>query len=354
MRIVLSNASFKWGGVHLVTEQLAFGLERRGHEVVVFCRPKSALEERLRGRFTAISIARGMDFSPLALVRIRAALRRVRAEVVLTLMDKDLRLTGAAARWLGLPVIARRANDKPLKSGSYHRFVYGRIATHHIANSQATRDTMLQSMPWLPTERVSVIYNGVDYEAIAAASPAQLPIQRAAVVVGFVGRIEQRKGILDLLAAWPQVAAAVPDAQLIIVGRGPLEEDVHRKSDAVERAVFLGYREDVGSVMKRCAVVAIPSHWEGFGLVAAEALAAGTPVVASNTSSLPEIVRHEREGLLVPPRDPAALAGALIRLLKDTALRTQLGLNGAERVRSMFNSTRMIDEYEQLLQRFVK
>ena len=96
MRIVLSNASFKWGGVHLVTEQLAYGLERRGHEVVVFCRPKSALEERLRGRFTAISIARGMDFSPLALVRIRAALRRVRAEVVLTLMDKDLRLTGAA------------------------------------------------------------------------------------------------------------------------------------------------------------------------------------------------------------------------------------------------------------------
>jgi glycosyltransferase involved in cell wall biosynthesis len=251
-------------------------------------------------------------------------------------------------------VIARRANDKPLKSGAYHRFVYGKIATHHIANSEATRDTMLQSMPWLPPERVSVIYNGVDYDAIASASPAQLPIPRAAVVVGFVGRLEQRKGILDLLDAWPQVAAAVPDAQLIIVGRGPLEEEVHRRSDAVERAVFLSYREDIGSVMKRCAIVAIPSHWEGFGLVAAEALAAGTPVVASNTSSLPEIVRHEQEGLLVPPRDPAALANALIRLLKEPALRTLLGRNGAERVRMMFNSVRMIDDYEQLLHRFVK
>ena len=122
----------------------------------------------------------------------------------------------------------------------------------------------------------------------------------------------------------------------------------------MERAVFLGYREDVGSVLKRCAVVAIPSHWEGFGLVAAEALAAGTPVVASNTSSLPEIVRHEQEGLLVPAREPAALATALIRLLKDPVLRAQLGRNGAERVRTMFNSTRMIDDYEQLLRRFVR
>jgi glycosyltransferase involved in cell wall biosynthesis len=354
MRIVLSNASFKWGGVHRVTEQLAEGLERRGHEVVVFCRPKSALEERLRGRYTTISIARGMDFSPLALFRIRRALRRVRAQVVLTLMDKDLRLTGAAAWWLGLPVIARRANDKPLDGGVYSRFIYGRIASHHIANSQATRDTILQSLPTLPAERVSVIYNGVDYDAIASAAPAQLPIPRASVVVGFIGRLEPRKGILDLLDAWPQVAAAVPAAQLIIVGRGPLEEEVHRRSDAVERAVFLGYREDVGSVLQRCAVVAIPSHWEGFGLVAAEALAAGKPVVASNTSSLPEIVRHESEGLLIPPRDPPALASALTRLLKDDTLRAQLGKKGAERVRTTFNSTRMIADYEQLMLRFVK
>src|SRR5262245_13843888 len=329
MRIVLSNSSFKWGGVHRVTEQLAQGLERRGHGVVIFCRPKSALEERLRGRFTTLSIARGMDFSPLAILRLRSALRRVRAQVVITLMDKDLRLTGVAARLLGLPVIARRANDQRIDSGFYSRLIYGRIANHHVANSQATRDTLLQSASWLPTERVSVIYNGVDYDAISAAQPAQLPVvPRAAPVVGFIGRMEPRKGIRDLLTAWPQVAAAVPDAYLIIVGRGGLEEEVHRKSDDVERAVFLGYREDVGSVLQRCAVVAVPSHWEGFGLVAAEALAAGKPVVASNTSSLPEIVRNESEGLLIPPQDPSALADALTRLLRDAELRLRLGRNG--------------------------
>jgi glycosyltransferase involved in cell wall biosynthesis len=264
--------------VHRVTEQLAQGLEKRGHEVTIFCRPKSALEDRLRGRFTTISIARGMDFSPLALLRIRGALKRVRAEAVLTLMDKDLRLTGAAARWLGLPVLARRANDKPLDGGAYSRLIYDRIATHHIANSRATRDTMLQSLPWLSADRVSVIYNGVDYEAISRAAPAQLPVVRGGLIVGFIGRIEARKGILDLLDAWPQVAAAVPEAELIIVGRGPLDEQVHRRSDTVERAVFLSYREDIASVLQRCAIVVVPSHWEGFGLVAAEALAAGRPV----------------------------------------------------------------------------
>jgi glycosyltransferase involved in cell wall biosynthesis len=353
MRIVLSNSSFKWGGVHRITEQLAQGLEKRGHEVTILCRPRSALEDRLRGRFTTLSIARGMDFSPLAVLRIRAALRRVRAQAVITLMDKDLRLTGVAARWLGLPVIARRANDKPIKPGTTARFIYGRIATHHIANSVATRDTLLQSLPWLPADRISVIYNGVDYDAISRATPAQLPIVRGGNIVGFIGRIEERKGIRDLLDAWPQVAAAVPDAELIIVGRGPLDEEVHRRSDAVPRAVFLSYREDIGAVLQRCAVVAVPSHWEGFGLVAAEALAAGKPVVASNASSLPEIVRDEQEGLLIAPRDSNALAGAIVRLLQDEGLRTRLGAQGALRARTMFSSERMIDEYEQLLERFV-
>ncbi|MGH7460653.1 MAG: glycosyltransferase, partial [Longimicrobiales bacterium] len=109
---------------------------------------------------------------------------------------------------------------------------------------------------------------------------------------------------------------------------------------------------DIAGVLKRCDIVAIPSHWEGFGLVAAEALAAGKPVVASNTSSLPEIVRDEQEGLLIPPRDVSALSQALIHLLHAPELRARFGQAGAQRALTRFSHARMIEEYEALLARF--
>lgn len=354
MRIVLSNASFKWGGVHRITELLAEGLERRRHDVLLLCRPGSVLEDRLRGRFGYAPVAWGMDFSPWAILRITSVLRRFRTQAVLALMDKDLRLTGPAARLLGLPVIARRANDRPIGAGAYARLVYGRMVTHHIANSEATRSTLLQSAPWLDPQRVSVIHNGVDIASITRAEPAFLPLPKGSLVIGFAGRLETRKGVLDLLEAWPAVAQAEPRAQLVLVGRGALEEEVHALANRLERVTFLGYRDDVAALLKRFDIVAIPSHWEGFGLVAAEALAAGKPVVASNASSLPEIVRDQQEGLLVPPRDTSALSQALLRLLREPELRQRLGQAGHRRAQECFSHERMIEEYEVLLERLAR
>jgi glycosyltransferase involved in cell wall biosynthesis len=354
MRIVLSNASFKWGGVHRITELLAEGMEARGHDVLVFCRPGSLLEERLRGRFGLSAIARGMDFSPWAIARSAAMLRRFRADIMVALMDKDLRLSGPAARMLGVPVIARRANDRPISRGWYARQVYGRIASHHIANSEATRRTLLASAPWLAPERVTVIHNGIDVQSITSAAPAFLPLPQDAITVGFIGRLDERKGVLDLLQAWPRVAQANGRAQLVIVGRGELEDEVQRRATRLERVTFVGYRDDVAALLKRCDIIAVPSRWEGFGLVAAEALAAGKPVVAAEASSLPEIVRHEQEGLLVPPHQPQALADALIRLIQDPELRVQLGRAGERRAQDAFSHTRMLDQYEVMLQRLAR
>ena len=98
-------------------------------------------------------------------------------------------------------------------------------------------------------------------------------------------------------------------------------------------------------------VLAVPSHWEGFGLVAAEALAAGVPAVAADASSLPEIVRDGHEGLLVPPGNVDALAAALVRLGRDPAERRRMGAAGPPRVAAEFSLDGMIDRYEALLSR---
>ena len=97
MRIVLSNSSSRWGGVHKVTEILARGFQSRGHDVVVFGYPGRMLEDRMRGIAPFQPILKGMDFNPAVLARAALAIRRFRPNVVLTLMKKDVTLTGVVA-----------------------------------------------------------------------------------------------------------------------------------------------------------------------------------------------------------------------------------------------------------------
>jgi glycosyltransferase involved in cell wall biosynthesis len=137
----------------------------------------------------------------------------------------------------------------------------------------------------------------------------------------------------------------------VLVGKGPAEAAARALLDGALRVHWLGFRRDVAAVLKGMDVLAAPSHWEGFGLVAAEALAAGVPVVAADASSLREIVRDGREGLLVPPGDVEALAAALVRLGRDPAERGRMAAAGPPRVAAEFTLEGMIDRYEALLSR---
>ncbi|HEX2722000.1 MAG TPA: glycosyltransferase family 4 protein [Gemmatimonadaceae bacterium] len=349
MRIVLSNSSAKWGGVHVVTEVLARSFQARGHEVVVFGYPRSPLEERMRDIAPFEAIGRGMDLSPIAVARAIAALRRHRTEVVLAMMKKDVRHTVPAASMLGIPSIVRYANDRPLRGGIYDRLFFGRLPVAHITNSHATRRTLVESAPWLRHRSVDVIHNGIDTRSFELVAPADLGLPSDAIAIGFVGRLEIRKGVVDLAAAWHSIASRLPKAHLVIAGAGPAEAKVREVLADSPRVHWLGFRRDVPQVMKALDIVAIPSHWEGFGIVAAEALLSGAAVVAANASSLPEIVADHMHGLLVPPRDPAALASAIVELATDSEARTRMTAAGRARVLDEFSAEAMVDRYEEVL-----
>jgi glycosyltransferase involved in cell wall biosynthesis len=349
VRVVLSNSSFKWGGVHTVTELLARGLGERGHAVTVFGRPGSELQRRLAHTAPFEAILRGPDLGPAVIARCARALERVRAEVVVTIMDKDLRLTGIAARLARLPVVARRANDQPLL-GPWRRFFYRRVATHVVANSEATRRTLLESAPILGRRGIEVIYNGIAVDAFANALPIDLGLPQDAIVFGFVGRFEARKGLHELVQAWPAVAAAVPAAHLVLVGRGALEGDLRARLGDDARVRFAGYASDVAPLLRSFHVLVMPSHWEGFGLVAVEGMAAGLPVIAGNASSLRELVREGVTGRLVDARDAPALARAMIELGRSDELRRAMGAAGQETARREFGEATMVDRWERFLQ----
>ena len=321
------------------------GFRHRGHNVLVLCRPNSALEQRLRAaNLPHASVLSGVDLQPTSLFRIARALKRFRADVVLTQKDKDIRLAGVAARMVGVPVIVSHVTDRPLKDKPHYRFFFRRIATHHVAVSGAVRATVLKSAPWLERD-VAVIYNGVDIDAIDAAPRADLSLPAGAVAVGFVGHFEMRKGIIDFAQAWQRVSDAAPHAHALIVGEGKREADFRAAIGDAPRVHWLGFRRDVPSVMKALDIFVVPSRFEGFGLVIAEAMAARAAVVAYNSSNMPEIIQDDVDGILVPVGDTEALAAAVVRLCRDDALRERLCSAARATVSEQFSVDRMVTDY---------
>ncbi len=168
----------------------------------------------------------------------------------------------------------------------------------------------------LGAREVRVIPSGVDV-------PERVGEEAEPPEVLFVGRLSREKGILELV----QAADGLP---LVVAGDGPLREQVPQARGFVPHHAL-------APLYERAAVVAVPSHREGFGVACAEAMAHGRPVVASAVGGLLDLVVEGETGLLVPPRDVAALREALERLLADRDLRRRFGEAGRDRIREHFS-----------------
>ena len=167
-------------------------------------------------------------------------------------------------------------------------------------------------------------------------------------VIGFVGRFEPRKGPLDLIRAAPLIRRAQPAARVVLVGGDPYAGDpdylarVHAEGGSVE---CYSWARDGAALMCHLDVLVLPSHEEPFGTVLAEAMAVGTPVVATRVGGLPEVVPDGIAGLLVPPGDPPALAGAVLTVL---ARRDELAAGAREAARR-FDADRYARRVETLI-----
>lgn len=208
-----------------------------------------------------------------------------------------------------------------------------------LADSQA----VAARLPGLAAE---VVYGPVELDPPALAAPWS---PGSGPVIGFVGRIEPRKGPLDLVRAAPLIRAAVPDVRIVIVGDDPYGSDpayaaAVRASEEVEHHPWV---QNAPGLMRHLDVLVAPSRQEPFGTVLAEAMAVGTPVVATAVDGLAEVVRNGESGCLVSPGDPAALAEAVITVLADHARMSVEARNDAGR----FAAPAYVDHVEKLLSR---
>jgi glycosyltransferase involved in cell wall biosynthesis len=202
-------------------------------------------------------------------------------------------------------------------------------------------------------DRIAVVHNGRDLWAYADADPAPLretfAIPTDAPLVGTVGRLVERKGGYDLLAAWPTVREALPSAHLVLVGDGVERASLEARADELGVAGsvhFAGTRDDVPAVLAAVDCFVFPSHYEGLPGALLEAMAAGCPIVATDIEGNDELVTDGRTGLLVPVEDPAGLAAGLTRLLTDETLANRLGEAAQSTAFERFSLDAMVGNFE--------
>ncbi len=197
----------------------------------------------------------------------------------------------------------------------------------------------------LPGGFFRVIENGID---LARFRPAIPPLGAPRVVS--IGRLDPQKDYPTLLAAWRRVEAEHATARLSIAGEGPARRRLERLARrlGLARLEFLGHVSDVPSLLASATLYVQLSAWEGFGLAVAEAMASRLPVVVSDADSLPEVVEDGRTGRVVPRRDSAAAATAILGLLADGPAAARLAEAAREEALRRFPVERMVAEYAEL------
>lgn len=219
-----------------------------------------------------------------------------------------------------------------------------RFAHRIVANSKAAADRLVEE--GVSRDKVQRIENGLDLERFATGV-----VRPGEPIISMVGNLRPGKGHDVLLNAAQIVVARVPAARFRIVGDGPLRDDLEH---TVERlglsgnVEFLGHRTDVPSLLGQSGVFVFPSMMEAAPNAVIEAMAAGLPIVASDAGGIPEVIAHERNGLLVKPGDPAALARSLLRLLDAPDLAAGFARTAREDVAKRFSFERMVKAFEDL------
>ena len=341
------------GGIAEHIHHLSFELRRRGHFVKILTTKVGgktlACLDRVPDEESVLRIGRGVVIrSNKSFARVPVAFRPM-ARVKRFFKEENfdvVHLHGSLAPTL--PLVALRvsrainvftfhaSHDKSIGYAlcrslllPYFRAIHGLIAV-----STAARDSTAKYFPG----EYRIIPNGVDVDFFRPDVEPIPELNNGRPKVLFLGRFEPRKGLKYLLMALPEIVQEVPDAQLVVVGTGLFGYAYKSYLDKeVEGHVYwagLVPGEERPRYYRSCDVFCSPAiGYESFGIVLLEAMATGRPVVASDITGYRTVMTSGREGFLVPPRDPKALAKAIVKILKEPGLASTMGRMGRERAK---------------------
>ncbi len=358
LRILHLESGMNWGGQEYRTQEEIAWLNRNGHFALLACQPgsESSRHAGIAG-IPHVEIPMRRSFDPQATARIWCLCRREAMDLLHAHGSDDAGIC-IPLHVLGFPVVrSRHINfEKAIQWSRHWKFRFG--CRRVIATAEVIREDLIHRLR-IPPDRVDVIGEGIDLARFAAAEGAPFRkkwgVPPDAPLLGIVGMIRNEKGQREFVEAAAEVLKSAPGARFVVVGEGTgarsVEQRLHKRARALfgsgsppSPLIFAGYEADIPGVLAALDILAVPSLMEAQSRVVPEAFASGRAVIASRVGGLPELVTHEKNGLLVPPGDVPALAAAMLRLIQDPELRARLAAAGRQTASSRLGMDRMMQE----------
>ena len=343
-------------GAMVACHEMTRALAERGHELTVVCRTKSWVGQQLENTNVHV-VESDLGRWPLdELRRVTRIAHERRIDVLHTHLSRANFFGVLLSRMSGIPSVAT-ANNRYIQ---LHWMFNRRV----IAACEATRKFHCR-YNLVSRRRSDVVYNFIDHQRFDRVTPEsrrdvrrQFGIDPECPLLGIIGNVIPRKGMLYLIRAMPRILSVCPNARLLAVGfphyqYAPLVKQEAERLGVASHVVWSGAREDIPEILGALDVYVLPSLEESFPLAILEAMASRLPVVATSVGGIPECVIDQQTGYLVKPRRPRPLADVLIRLLRDAALREAMGQAGRERLLDCFSKSRQIDRLEGNLRQVV-
>ncbi|BEQ13251.1 glycosyltransferase family 4 protein [Desulfoferula mesophila] len=355
LSIIHSEWSNGWGGQEIRILSECLGMARRGHRVALVGCPT--------GKLRQAAAAEGLTFHPLemrgpwdlaAIVKMRALLKSQGVDVLHTHSSVDGWVGGMAARWAGVANLRTRHLSAKVPNHPFN-FVY-RLPQAVVTTGESIRNHLVNDYGLAP-ERVASIPTGIDVERYAprradAGLAQELGLRPGVPVVGIVAILRSWKRHDLFLAMARELLGQGREAQFLIVGGGPKEEEVRGLVQSLglgERVVMTGMRPDVERLLPLIEVGVLASDKnEGVPQAVLQQMAVRRPMVAARAGDVGQVVINEQTGLLVEPGSASALAAGVARVLDDPELAARLGRGGRRLVLEHYSMEAMLTATEEL------
>jgi glycosyltransferase involved in cell wall biosynthesis len=353
MKIVHTEASCGWGGQEIRILEEARGMIARGHEVVVLCPEEARIcAEAPRCGVPAAALPIGRK-SLRGLLAMRRWLRDHPADVVNTHSSTDTWLAALACATLRNPppLVRTRHISAAVPDNAASRWLYTKAVKHVVTTGGALRRQLIERVG-VPAERVTSVPTGIDTSRFHPGDKAEarhaLGLDPQAHCIGIVATLRSWKGHLFLLDAFAALDA--PGWRLLIVGTGPMRENIEAKVAALglgDRVRRVGQQDNPEDWLRALDIFCLPSYAnEGVPQAVLQAMLTALPIVTTPVGAILEAVQDGESALVVPPKDARALVAALGRLIADPALSERLGANARRVAAADFSHERMLDRME--------
>jgi glycosyltransferase involved in cell wall biosynthesis len=368
IKLLQMLTNFHIGGTERQVANLARGIDPSQFDLHLACLRHSGelLAELETLRVPRSEFRIGRLYSPKTLwqgIRLAHYVRRNLIQIVHSFGFYPNVFTVPVARLAGASIVVASIRDTgdlltPLQRRVQR--VVCRLADCVLVNAEAIRENLLEQ--GYDPSNIVVIRNGITRSAVVRKGRGgvlrqELGLPLSARLIGVFSRLNRMKGVQYFLDAAILLAGRFPDVYFLVVGDGGSKQELEAHACRLglgQRIVFTGFRGDVPDLLAEVAISVLPSLSEGTSNTLLESMAAGIPVIATRVGGNPEVIEDGISGLLVPPRDSAALAAASIRLLEDEDLAFRLGQAGMRRVSEIFSLEGSVHQTEHLYQRLVE